>query len=263
MMLSAMDALALAPLALAALAGVITALLAFTSLRQARSRPEAPSTSNELFNDVLADPRSCLQAALEVFDDAVVDGGSRGDAQRKAVQLVHLIASCPQLIYSEVIDDRVLLEIERSTSAQNVWIVSTDESIEFEYPGPAVAFSGTVWDNLHRGVLYKYLVVDSATTRERAKKLMELIEEGGQDDKLQVRFLPERYWTKLRETSDELVLFEASDTTEMFYRFPTTTPGASRKWVKAHDDDSQARLRDLRTTWSMAKSVVGAVTEGG
>lgn len=250
-----MDTLALIAALLTLAAGAITALFAAFSLRHWRKNVQARMEGPAAIWDpqVLADPRSGLQASLEVFDDAIPSSEQLTDAQRKASQLVHLLKGCPLLVIEEVIDDHVLLKVEGSTLARTVWIVSTDESIEFEYPGPAVAFSGVVLDNLRRGVLYRYFVMETATTRERARKLVELTRGEGFEDQLQIRFLPDRYWAKLRDSADELIVFESEDAGEMFYRFPAATPDGVRKWIKAPISDSRARLWDLQTTWEMAK----------
>lgn len=248
-----LELLALLALVLAAAVGVGTAFVAASTLRQERRSTRLGIRSEATYDPkVLADPRSCLQWTLGVLSDAMELGEDGLAANRQASQVVQLLKGCPQLAISEVIDDHALLGIERATKAQTVWIVSTDESIEFEYPGTAVAFSGAVIDNLRRGINYRYFVMDTATTRERTTKLMQLIRGNELDDKLQIHFLPDSYWERLRSSTDELILFASDDASEAFYRFPTPTDEETRRWVKAPSEDATSRLRDLQATWEIA-----------
>ncbi len=249
-----MDTLSLAVAILALLAGLFT-VLAAVSLRLGRKRSK-PAEESHFDPGALADPRSGLQSALVVLDEVLVTDDEGADARRVGMQLVQLLRNCPSLAFAEVIDDRALWGIENSTSAKCVWIVSTDETIEFEYPS-GVSFSGVVLDNLRRGISYRYFVMETDTTRMRAEKLVDLVRKEGLDDRLQIRFLPDRYWEKLRDSADELIAFESKGVGEMFYRLPVlTVSDGMRKWITMTGPESGARIRDLSATWELARPAI-------
>lgn len=217
-----------------------------------RSGRDHDRERRSLSPDVLADPRSCLQVGLTIFDQALQQKAS-GHTSKAARQLLNLLRASPLLVFSEIIDDHVLAKVENTTSAKRVWIVSSDESIEFEYPAPGTSFVGAVFNNLERGVIYRYLVPDTDNTRVRAMRLEELAKERGLEQRLQIRFLPDRYWIGLRSNTDQMVVFDGEDSAETYYLFPGSgVCGTVRRWIRAPFDDAESNVRDMDASWQLA-----------
>jgi hypothetical protein len=208
--------------------------------------------------DALADRRSCFQFSLQVISDALdaATAGQLSRAQqsqlaRRTRMVLSLLDASPAIAVSVVIEDRMLADLERSTKADCVWIVSADESIEFEYPDPAVSFSGVVFENLSRGIRYRYLSIDTDAARNRAQRLLAITGSQVQEGQFEVRFLSTRYWSTLRAFTDEIVLFTGRQEATAFYLFPDGKP--ARRWVQAPASAARLRADDIRATWDLAE----------
>jgi hypothetical protein len=243
---------------LAAALGLVAALgsvVVVTLTDRRRTLRPSRSVDSRAAVAVLDDQRSCFQMAMDAIAKAI-HRETDEHVRRAAGQLVNLLTASPSLIFSEVIDDETLARIERGTDASVIWIVTSNEAIEFEYPDPVTSFSPIVLDNVKRDITYRYLVVDTATARERSSRIKSLASEGGQAERLQIRFLPERYWRALERNTDELIVFDRGPGgSQMYYVFPgTATPGLVRRWIEAPLRDAEARVVDLRATWELADS---------
>lgn len=198
----------------------------------------------------LLDSRSCYQTALNMVRVALVGRLAVEpdlDACRRAVRLM---LESPSVCFSEVLDERRLLAIERSTAASTVWIVSPDQVIEFEY-AESVSFSSAVLANLRRGIRYHYLVRDTKATRARAVEVAKFLEDLDLGESLEIRFRGDEYWNTLGERTEELVLFESADGARLYYRFPAFG-AVSGRWVAAPAEDAPLWLADLKAVWSIA-----------
>jgi hypothetical protein len=238
--------------AITSLIAAVGTLLLFTvlTLRGKRVSPATDALPARR-SDVLSDARSCLQVALRIIARALPTDTS-DDPSRPARQLVNLLQAEPELAFAEVVDDRVFSGIESTTPATTVWIVTTDEKIEFDYPEAGVSFSNVVLGNLRRGVDYRYMVVDTPSARVRAAKLANFVEEIGLDDKLRIRFLPMSSGLEQAASCDELVVFEVQDRPELYYLLPGSgRPGVSQRWIKASDRRAGERITNLRTIWEL------------
>jgi hypothetical protein len=208
----------------------------------------------------LADRRSCFQVSLQLISDALDEAiaGHLSRAEQSALarrtrMILNLLDASPAISLSFVIEDRILADLERTTTADCVWIISPDESIEFEYPDPTTSFSGVVLENLRRGVRYRYLSINTDATRDRAHRLLALTKGQAEQGQFQIRFLSPDYWATLRTFTDEIVLFTQPEAATAFYRFPDGKP--ARRWVQAPRADAKLRADDIRATWELAEPV--------
>ncbi|MGN6258532.1 MAG: hypothetical protein ACTHN3_12415 [Solirubrobacterales bacterium] len=239
---------------IAALLAVLAAgLTAFYSLREGRRFSNSRTHGEESESRVLADQRSCFQETLTFLHRALSDSEEWEESHDAAIDLIELLKASPRLSFAEVIDDRVLLSIEQSTQASHIWVVQSDESIEFEYPTTAVTFSGAVFENLERGVVYRYLVAQTDTTRNRARRIFDIVSKGGFEDQMEIRFLPAPYWEQMwAGKSAGWVAYGSGKNLSLFYRFPPLGSEPLRKWIRVPPQEAATRLYDLETMWSSA-----------
>jgi hypothetical protein len=229
------------------------------SLLVQRSRRSHPSTVDDkppspYRAEVLTDPRSFLQEALETLDEAVpVDGdGLHASPSR---QIINLMRTSPLLVFSEVVDDRVIARVESASTATRIWIITSDEWIEFEYPDSGVSFSPVVLDNMRNGRVYRYLVHDTSTTRRRAARLNGLVATYGLSDRFEIRFLTNRYFAGLGQTTEQLFILDEEPAPRMYYLFPgTNVARGARRWIAAPASDAQARLSEVQASWDLART---------
>jgi hypothetical protein len=215
----------------------------------------APTSESGTESDLLTDPRSCFQVALTSLDYAIRPTSNGDSGERASRQLVNLLRASPRVIFSEVVDDRTLVRVEQVTAAKCIWIISSNESIEFEYSEPDVSFSPVVMGNLERGISYRYLVIDTRTTRDRARRLTDLVREKDLDERLQIRFLSSTYWAGLERNTDEIIVFDGPAATDMFYLFPgSTQSGGMRRWIRAPRKDAERQSREVLSTWELTST---------
>jgi hypothetical protein len=253
-----MSVIVTASAVLALMAAGLTVVYAFTVRRHASgAAAAAPSASPAPGKaGALADPRSCFQASLELISDTL-DAASEARSElahtaalaMRSRMIVRLLEASPAIAFSSVIADRTLADIERVINAKHVWIVSADESIEFEYADPSISFSGVVFDNLRRGVEYRYLSIDTPAARDRAHRVLALIDAEGLAERFAVRFLSTDFWSKLHAFTETVVIFDGARS-DVFYLFPDVTP--IRRWVQAPEQDAKSRTEDVRATWDLA-----------
>jgi len=201
---------------------------------------QAPSYINA---DVLGDQRSFLQAAVRTMTlslDSTAD-----EARDAARKVARLLSSTPILAVSPVISDNELSGIERQVVSDIIWIVTSNEAIEFAYPTLGGEFSAVIEQNVRRGIEYRYLVADSPRARERRRSIIE--DYGG----IEVRLFDRVYWRDADRAVDEYVIYQARDERKSskatgYYLYPGSNP---RRWIKMDDQSAYARLHDAEAQW--------------
>ena len=228
----------------------ITALLvsAFqVSLRIGRKAEESPRLGSDTYIklDALLDQRSFLQAALRSMVLQLESGTSvtRDAAERT----VRLILGNPLLVASPVLPDVELSRLERNTRAEVIWIVTSNEAIEFAYSNLSGTFSSVVIDNLSRGVVYRYLVPRSERS-ERRRALMSQDYPG-----IEVRLMNPDDWSREERLVDEYVIYDSRRGDDRavatgYYLYPASSP---RRWIRMDPETAFARLRDLEAQWEL------------
>lgn len=199
---------------------------------------------------VLLDQRSFLQAAfrtLSLYIDTETE-----EARNSARKIVRLLTSTPILVASPVISDKELSTFERETQAKVIWIVTSNEAIEFAYPTLGGEFSGIITNNVQRGIQYRYLVADSPRARERQRSIVEDFEG------IEVRILDRIYWSDSDRAVDEYVIYGSSEDRGIpevvgYYQYPGSNP---RRWIKMDKQSATARLRDAEAQWVLSASQI-------
>jgi hypothetical protein len=208
------------------------------------------STPPQIYIDaaILLDQRSFLQATLRTM--ALYLEAGTAETRDPTRKVVRLLVSTPILVASPVISDQELSIIERDTQASVIWIVTSNESIEFAYPSLGGEFSAIIAQNVQRGIQYRYLVADSPRARERRRSIVEDFEG------IQVRLFDRIYWSDSDRAVDEYVIYgliEGGSPSETvgYYQYPGSNP---RRWIKMDSQSAIARLRDAEAQWVLSAS---------
>jgi hypothetical protein len=218
--------------------------LALGLIRKADSGKQLDRASYIDIN-VLNDQRSFFQSALRTMTLFLESGSDENLASAKKV--VRLLTSTPTLAASPVISDGELSRLEGETEANIIWIVTSNESIEFAYPSPGGEFSAVTLQNVQRGIEYRYLVADSPRAQERRSAIVEDFRG------IQIRLFDDAGWSDADRAADEYILYSSSETRNDisvtgYYLYPRSNP---RRWIRMDDDSAYARLRDAETQWEL------------
>jgi hypothetical protein len=225
----------------AALASVIFQV-SLSALR--RSHASAVNSDALYLNsEVLVDSRSFLQSALRTLSMHLESGT---DESRVAAQrVVRLLSGSPVLAASVVLSDSQLSKIEEDMQSGTVWIVTSNEAIEFAYPTVGGQFSSIIESNIARGVDYHYLVIDSPKARERRISISEDFPHIG------IRLLDPVYWNEAARAVDEYVIYSVTENeADGYYLYPASNP---RRWIKMDPSSAVARLHDAEAQWSLSE----------
>lgn len=196
--------------------------------------------------NVLNDQRSFFQSALRTMILSLESGSDETLASAKKV--VRLLTSTPQLTASPVISDAELSRLEGEVEADIIWIVTSNESIEFAYPSPGGEFSAVTLQNTKRGIEYRYLVADSPRAQERRRAIVEDFRG------IQIRLFDDADWSDTDRAADEYILYSSNEARNRisvtgYYLYPRSNP---RRWIRMDDESAYARLRDVETQWELS-----------
>jgi hypothetical protein len=219
--------------------------LSLRLIRKAGTEKE-PNRISYIDANVLSDQRSFFQSALRTMTLFLESGSDETlDSGKKVVRL---LTSTPLLAASPVISDNELSRFESETEAHIIWIVTSNESIEFSYPSPGGEFSAVILQNVQRGIEYRYLVADSPRVQERRRSIVEDFRG------IQIRLFDDAYWRGADRAADEYVLYSSSKAEKSaqvvgYYLYPRSNP---RRWIRMDDESAYARLHDTEAQWALS-----------
>ncbi|WP_249997993.1 helix-turn-helix transcriptional regulator [Actinoplanes sp. M2I2] len=203
------------------------------------------SVSFDDFEEELLGAQTVIQQVLNTFGTFLATGTD--ESRSASERLTKLLRSAPVLVGSHVLSDNELYLVETQDAWKRVWSLSTDDSIEFEYPVTGPSFAPVVVHNLDRGVQYRYLVPYTERAVERAQVIT------NEYQGIEIRFFDNDYLREFASTLDELIVYEPSDPGRrpgVYYLYPGSDP---RRWIRADRHSAANRLHDVQQLWKYSK----------